>query len=408
MSAGSGANALRDYYGFYNRRTDTLSMILCPPEQCCQHDKCAIGRPEECPASRNASCPLCGKCKQGLSETLGSIHCKVCSDTEWWLIIAFMLLLTAVYLYLRFTASSSANSAPPAVQVVMTKCLTYFYQVVPLLLPSHSVHSTLQALLTVFSLTLSDAGGKGVCVVPGLHAMQKLLLPLFAVAWLNVLAIGFVVAAWLKHFRSQDSGSSNINEQLPLTEVDGSPEQPNKSKPNDLLHVAQTSLWLVTLFEYSTVSQVALKLVACRTLGDERLSYYAPVYKCYSSYKGWEYAAFLLVAAVCLFPVAAVFVTKQNKSSMLAQAFNNKFYWYEGVLMSRRLILIAISFSLPVSNQLRQGLIGCGCILITVAHIQFQPFRDARVNLCETILLTLLSVIAVLSMVAGQEVSTVC
>ena len=400
-------SALRDYYGFYNRRTNTLSMVRCPREQCCQRAQCPVGGNNECPPSRNVSCPLCGKCNQGLSETLGSVNCKECSDTEWWLILCFLLLLAAVYLYLRYTAGNSA-SVPPALQVVVTKCLTYFYQIVPLLLPSNSVHSSLQALLTIFSLQLSDGGGEGVCIVPGLDAMQKLLLPLYAAAWLNMLAIGCIGAAlWSKHFRSQDDGSSSSssNEQLPVTEVDRPPEQPSIGQPTDSLHIAQTSLWLVVLFEYSTVSQVALKLVACRTFGDQWLAYYAPAYECYSSYNGWQYGAFLLVAAVCLFPVAVVVVTKQNKSSKLVQAFNRKFGWYEGVLMARRLILIAISISLPVSTELRQGLLICGCILATVIHIQCQPFKDERVNLCETILLTFLSVIAALSfVVAGREV----
>ena len=397
VSSEGGVSALRGYYGFYDDLTDSLSMFQCPIEQCCQHDTCAVYGGDDCPASRNVSCPLCGKCNQGLSETLGSVNCKECSDTEWWLIMAFAVLLAGVYFYLRYTAISNSESS--VLQVVVTKSLLYFYQTVPLLLPSHSVHSSLDALLTTFTMNPSSGGGEGVCIVPGLDAMGKLLLPLYAAAWLNVLAIGCIGAALCsKYFRSQD-------EQLSLTEVDGSSEHPSISQPSDSVQVAQATLWLVALYQYSTVSQVALKLVACRTFGGERLSYYAPVYKCYSSYNGWQYGAFLLVAAVSFFPVVVMLVVKHDKSSNLARPFSTKFCLYEGVLMSRRLILIATYISLPISNELRQALLTCGCILVLFIQMHCQPFKDDQVNLCESILLTLLVIIATMSFtLAAHEV----
>jgi hypothetical protein len=135
------------------------------------------------------------------------------------------------------------------------------------------------------------------------------------------------------------------------------------------------------------------------------LAYYAPAYECYSSYNGWQYGVFLLVAAVCCFPFVVMLVVKYDKSSKLARPFSTKFCLYEGVLMFRRLILIATYVSLPVSNEVRQGVLTCGCILFQLIHMQCQPFKDDQVNLCETILLTLLVVIATLSFtVAGQEV----
>ena len=348
--------------------------------------------------------------------TLGSINCKECSDINWWLIMGFAVLLTAVYFYLRYTASSNSNSETPVLQVVVTKCLTYFYQIVPLLLPSHSVHSSLDALLTVFTMQSPDGSGSGVCVVSGLDAMQKLLLPLLTATWLNVLAVACLLLAALQRDSNSEEElplvqDSNSDEELPLTEVDDlpssqSPEQPsNNNHPKDSLHVAQTTLWLVALYQYSTVSQVALKLVRCQSFGDQRLAYYAPAYECYSSYNGWQYGVFLLVAAVCCFPVVVMLVVKHDKSSKLARPFRTKFCLYEGVLMSRRLILIATYISLPVTNEVRQGLLVCGCILFQFIHMQCQPFKDDQVNLCESILLTLLVVIATLSFtVAGQEV----
>ena len=411
-----GVYALKDYYGFYDPVSDTLIMLLCPAEQCCQHVQCAVYGMNECPSSRNASCPLCGKCNQGLSETLGSVNCRKCENTNWLLIMAFAALLTAVYVYLRYAASISTNMEPPVIQVVITKCVTYFYQTVPLLLPSHSVHSALDALLTVFTFEPSDGNGKGLCILPDLDAMGKLLLPLFAAAWLNLLAIVCIGAClWSKYGHSHRSG--NINGLL-STELDERPELESTNQPLDkrtnALRTSKTTLWLVVLFQYSSVSQAALKLVACRTFGEQKLAYYAPVYECFSSYNGWEYGVFVLVASVCCFPVVVVYVAirdgESNEPSKLTQSFRDDFQWYEGVLMFRRLILIGISFTVQVlvSNELRQGLLICGCISALYVQIQCQPFKDPRVNLCESTLLTLLVVIAALSfVVSNQEVRCV-
>ena len=73
--------------------------------------------------------------------------------------------------------------------------------------------------------------------------------------------------------------------------------------------------------------------------------------------------------------------------------------------MLRRLILTLFSVA-PFSEDLRQGLLTCGCTVILLIHTQWQPFSENRVNLCESLLLGLLVMISSLSILASHEVTT--
>ena len=59
----------------------------------------------------------------------------------------------------------------------------------------------------------------------------------------------------------------------------------------------------------------------------------------------------------------------------------------------------------PFSEDLRQGLLTCGCIATLLVHMQWQPFNKNRVNLCESLLLGLLAIISMLSFLALHEVN---
>ena len=207
----------------------------------------------------------------------------------------------------------------------------------------------------------------------------------------------------------QDNESTLITEALAEQHASTPPTlevQEEEDKPSSLV-VAQMTSWLVILFAYSTISKIALKLVDCREIGNHRVAYYAPEYECFSGYNGWQYLLFPFIAAVCLFPGIVVLVTRYlgKESSKPAQSFQPRFWWFEGILMLRRLILTIFSVA-PFSEDLRQALLTCGCIVILLIHTQWQPFSENRVNLCESLLLGLLVMISSLSILASHEVTT--
>ena len=105
-------------------------------------------------------------------------------------------------------------------------------------------------------------------------------------------------------------------------------------------------------------------------------------------------------AAVLCFPIAVVIHGFKHRFKG-SRIFKNDFWWWEGVLMSRRLVLIGLSV-LPISLIERQTLLACASALVVVTHLQCQPFVDSNVNRCETILLFCLLIISILSMLEQQ------
>ena len=131
LNGSAGVSAKRNYYGYVASESNNydLHMFVCPPDQCCQHQSCVVDGTDECPPTRDPNSPLCGTCKRELSETLGSVECKQCSGTNWLLIMGFLVLLGALAWYLHNSAATSVATEAAVSQIIVTKCLAFFYQV---------------------------------------------------------------------------------------------------------------------------------------------------------------------------------------------------------------------------------------------------------------------------------------
>ena len=147
------------YYGYYDTAANKLTMFICPTEQCCE-SRCRMLGENECAHLRDPSYPLCSVCVPGKCELLFSPNCGSCNTTNWGLLFGSVLLYTNVYLYLHHAAKSDASTLPVS-QAIVTKCLLYFYQTLPLLLSSGSMHAVFLPMVTVFSLKASDSTGGG-------------------------------------------------------------------------------------------------------------------------------------------------------------------------------------------------------------------------------------------------------
>ena len=194
-----------------------------------------------------------------------------------------------------------------------------------------------------------------------------------------------------------------------LIDYPGSPD--TKEDSQVVQQIWKETVWLTALFTYSTVSDVALKLVDCIEIEQDYLLFHATSYKCFSSYHGLEYLVFLLVLLVLLFPLLVVVVTRKRylelkaENEAVAGVFKDTFWWWEGMLMARRLVLVILSV-LPISLVERQALLACTCIVNLAAHLFCLPFNHDRVNTCESLILFVLSLISVVSMLKHQVTCT--
>ena len=164
-------------------------------------------------------------------------------------------------------------------------------------------------------------------------------------------------------------------------------------------------LWLVLLFIYSPVSLVTLQLLDCRKIGEHYLAYYATEYHCFSSYHGLQYLLFVLVLCVVLFPGLVVLDIWNHRragtDTKLTYPFKEDFWWWEGMLMGRRLVLIVLSV-LPISIVDRQALLTCACVMVLSLQVHCRPFLAERVNICESTVLFCLALISVLTTLQHQ------
>ena len=131
FNGSAGVSAKRNYYGYIAPESNDydLSIFLCPANQCCQYESCVVNGTDECPATRDPKSPLCGNCNRALSETLGSVECQQCSGTNWLLIMGFLVLLGTLAWYLHSSAANGVAAEAAVSQIIVTKCLAFFYQV---------------------------------------------------------------------------------------------------------------------------------------------------------------------------------------------------------------------------------------------------------------------------------------
>ena len=176
------------------------------------------------------------------------------------------------------------------------------------------------------------------------------------------------------------------------------------------MRIWKLTLWLVLLFVYSTATKVSLELIDCQKIGSNYLSYFAPTYECFSDYGGYQYVVFVLVFAVVIFPgVVTRYTWWQSRAGLwetvpLSEPFKTEYCWWEGMLMTRRLVLTACSV-LPITLIYRQAMMACICVAVLSIQTYCLPFKSSSVNLCESILMLFLAIISILSMLKHQVVN---
>ena len=421
-----------------------LKFVSCPPDYCRTADSnpTNLSMYNGCCGNRHGF--MCGKCKEGFTETLISKNCKSarnCKDYWVWLVMAVYAVFMALFLI----------HEPPLIEVLVsnilwftrrkgyqdldrqdsdnkgyTNILFYFYQAASYLAIEPFSDLVKKARLVkffteIFNFRTGMPAGLG-CPFPGLNVVTKELF-----LSMNVFATLFsVLAMFGLHWVFNKARG--------------------KSPPEPAYYAAASIKTL--LLGYATLANTALKLLSCvPVLGDWRL-YYDGNIKCLT---WWQQLLIVYMMAVlvpfiavlswgamklrnniisarhfiaaCSFPLGFVCfwllqkiyqTTSQQKREELTNATRlailkvvlapfTSLYW-QSVLMGRRFLLLSFQVLFP-DPMVRLFSMDITCLAILIWHMASKPFRDWKANIVETASLAVLVVIATINLVQAVFLS---
>lgn len=151
-------------------KNGTIHTIPCPFGYCYCEGKTKYGYcvlldlKRQCEKNRTGD--LCSECEDGLSVLFGSEGCAVCHNSNLWLLLAFIIAMSAavcMLLYFNFDAFSGYLNA-----------FIYSYQMMVLLIPANiELNRISSSVIYIFSLQGTGNAG-GVCLFHGMNNLQKL------------------------------------------------------------------------------------------------------------------------------------------------------------------------------------------------------------------------------------------
>lgn len=174
----------------------------------------------------------------------------------------------------------------------------------------------------------------------------------------------------------------------------------------------------LVIFSYSHVTQEVFSFINCREVGDMSVVASAPHISCSSrTYERWQNFAYILLTYVILLPIVllAVLVWANKKHNMqhsffarkfgiLFQCFTNERYYWQVVILLRRMLFIMIyvvAYSEPSARHLALFIFS---FIVLVMHLHFRPYYSKIDNDIETSLLILLVVLAGIQSAAASDI----
>ena len=438
--------AKANFWGFSTSNDpQSLRFITCP-EHYCQKPTSETQGYNSCRGNRTGT--LCGKCTQGYSETLFLTKCRKNAEcNNYWFWISIILLTTALALYLLkkppifvflgnhilwFHRRESNDDRVDGAQNDehldrgYVKITFYFYQAAELLMVG-SIEDLLEKIpfiyivIAAFNFQVRTINKGLGCPFVGLTAVTKeLFLSGTVVLTMAEIALIYCLHSFINILR-------------------------RKEKP-PLVHY-MAAVMEVLLLGYKRLAETSLKLMHCVSIGSGKrlfidanvpcmqwwqyilLAYvvvfvvpFMVVLYCGSSklYKAFISSSEFLAA--CLFPLPFLIywfckekLKRRREESMSMPVVNRDvleilhgpfrkpscddkgtLYW-ESVLIGRRFILLACQ-AFITNLMLRMVCMVGACFLMTIHHNWKNPYRDPLANKAETLSLSALSMIAVISL----------
>ena len=423
----------------------TLQFIPCPHNYCHQSHNDSLSNYNSCYGNRSGV--LCGQCVDGYTEDLFKTKCrnmKQCQDYWFWPVAIAYVVIMALYLVFKPPVNSILSKKILWFQNQnddqaehhsggYIKIVFYFYQVAELLLISSTQEpferagfvNPVVALFNFETRFLSSSMG---CPFAGLTVVTKELF-----LTLEVIATGFCL--------------------FPLYLIH---QLTNKARHRPApSHVLYLSVAIETLLlGYERLTETSLKLLHCEPIGNTWRLFYDGNIECLQS---WQT---VFIGYVALFAVPFIFVVnwasrKLQKNCISVKEFLASFflpipfliYWslqcfkqadlvyhppedtkeikeifhdsfrlpqpekdepgtvyWESVLIGRRFVLLCFHGFIP-DPMLRLFSLSCACLLIFVHHVITKPYRNSKMNTCESISLLMLVIISIINLMEASFVS---
>ena len=399
-----------NYWFNYNALNGEILSQICPPTVCCQkQDGCSYPIDNICALNRNQDSLLCSQCMDGFSELVGTNNCGECNENKlgWSLIPLFYTLLLALYFTLfssntvmtREQATEVMELNPrkttiidevKSIKITALNVLLYYYQAMSyILLQSGLSFPSLTTFLAFFNLSFnvinvnSEVGG--ICFIKDLKAHSKILLDLISPSLLLIYIMIFAVINVILSKLGKDCCGKPCNIKL--------------------------ALWSVLLMSLGPLIQVLFSFLACLTIGDDVLHFYFAYTKCYGL--EWFASLIALISIVVIGLLLLIYLvlmnpekrqSKDNTILKLVKPYNPKQYYWEFVLLSRRIMIAGLIF---LDNNRTQTTKYTLCIVLLVyllMQIYFKPFYFGSVNIMESLcLLLLISLLILIGFFADPE-----
>eukprot|EP01083_Nonionella_stella_P027667 76182_1 len=397
----SGASELQiafNYWISFDTQTNQFISSYCPSGYCClQETGCLYDISGDghglCSNNRNSSIPLCGGCNDGFVEVFGSTDCMECPHNHYeYLFLPICLALLYVIALTNFmnqtdgelnyfdSKTQEINYARfffdddlAAIKIAALRPMTYLFQGIAVITIQTGYAFYLQPLLDIFSMQFimsNSSSASGICFTTSLNAISEEVWYLFyPFSMFIIILIYYVIYTKLKWFECK------------------------KFKPNFLF-----AFWQTFLICIGAVLSKMFKILACRKVGDDlTVHFYAGNLECY----GYEW----IICAISLFIIIIIWcriwyyllwldplkrASSKAHTQNLTQYYKEEYWYWEFVLMTRRILLAFIITFNYLSESFTQYILLSILVFYYYLHLKHQPFKHGRVNYFETLCLTLL------------------
>eukprot|EP01084_Bolivina_argentea_P160436 279377_1 len=390
----------------------------CPGSYCCQlQSRCHVINDNNmlCANNRDVNTPLCGQCLDGYSEAYGTTDCIKCNTNYYERLLIPITYGFLLCIFILYTKSKKILQPPNdksskcdklrcckierirkfdtnGMSIMVTQIIFYHYQSVSFILTTSVIQSNLVGFVNLFNLDIfsfvnsdgDDTEGNGFCLMQNMIASQKILFQLTTTASI----LFFIAFPYLLSLLC----SINVFSTL-------------KRKPN----FSQTFM-KATLICIGQILYVSFKLISCRQIGNISVHYYFGSDRCYGYI--WILSLIFVCSVTVLFLSLFVWIFQQRRKSKeidvdksyyeLIRNYNDRYWYWEGVLFFRRLLISLIFIVFDEYDYLKTCL-NIILIFYLYIHSNCNPFQVHDVNKFE--FLSLGCLIAIIFIVTNDNAS---
>ena len=342
-----------DFWGYKDK--GKVSFLACPPGYCCDKESCASY--DGCHGNRSGI--LCGRCPEGMSESLFNTKCKAndeCKSVFFWPgVSCFLLLYLLFFLYheeiTRFVRNGLSLKLPIVSKIMnnrntqdsaedlscmnhrlnghskgsgFLKIIFYYYQIVHLFRNSvgapreHQILGNLERrFFRAFNFIVINIPSFG-CPFQNVRPVEKTLIVrsmgyclLALVGFLYIFTKVFTDTAKKIIIRNNHRSQNTATRELFET------SNPSESSSSRFSVRIASAFTYISLLMYSSSTQLCLSLLHCVRVGDKQVLFIDGNVKCYQTFQLFLVAYVVLsIFPFCLVPVLGSYLLKLHRISV--------------------------------------------------------------------------------------------